>query len=184
MLSPGSKLRISVQGGFTLIEAMVALLLSAVATGVITDTLTGVLKRSYITIEVTRASDESERFASSVTQSGKSATSWAIYVDRAAYLADPVANVAVNGNVLVCQDQLPDATLVTQIFEYDPVAQTLARYENSLAQQRSLLNKVALTTGNPTVFAQDLGLIQAHWTVQSTYELLDFEAYATPLTMR
>ena len=43
MRSPGSKPRISVQGGFTLIEALVALLLSAVATGVITDTLTGIL---------------------------------------------------------------------------------------------------------------------------------------------
>ena len=184
MRSPGSKPRINVEGGFTLIEALVALLLSAVTTGVITDSLTGVLKRSYITLEVTRASDESERFASSVTQAGKCATSWAIYAERAAYLADPVANVAVKGNVLVFQDQLPDATLVTEIFEYDPVAQTLARYENSLGQQRSLLNKVVFTTGNQTVFAQDLGLVQAHWTVQSTYELLDFEAYATPLRMR
>ena len=184
MHSPGSKPRISVQGGFTLIEALVALLLSAVATGVITDTLTGVLKRSYITVEVTRASDESERFASSFTQAGKSATGWAIYADRTAYLADPVANVAVNGNVLVFVDQLPDATLVTEIFEYDPVAQTLARYEGTFGQQRSLLNKVVFTTGNPTVFAQDLGLVQAHWTVQSTYELLDCEAYGTPLRMR
>jgi type II secretory pathway pseudopilin PulG len=184
MHSPGSKPRISVPGGFTLIEALVALLLSAVATGVITDTLTGVLKRSYITVEETRASDESERFASSFTQAGKSATSWAIYADRTAYLSDPVANVAVNGNVLVFVDQLPDATLVAQIFVYDPVPQTLARYENSLDQQRSLLNKVVFTTGNPTVFAQDLGLVQAHWTVQSTYELLDCEAYGTPLRMR
>ena len=172
------------QRGFTLIEALVALALSAVATGVITDTLTGVLKRTYITSEVTRVSDESERFASSITQAGKSATSWAIYADRAAYLADPVANVAVNGNVLVFQDQLADATLVTEIFEFDPLAQTLARYENSLGQQRSLLNKVVYSTGNSTAFAQDLGLIQAHWTVQSPYELMDFEAYATPPRMR
>ena len=184
MPSPGSKPRLSAQGGFTLVEALVALLLSAVATGVITDTLTGVLKRSYVTIEVTRASDESERFASSFTQEGKSATSWAIYADRAAYLADPTANVAINGNLMVFQDQLPDATLVIEIFEYNPAAQTLARYENSLGQQRSLLNKVMFTTGNPTVFAQDLGLLQAHWTVQSTYEQLDFEAYGTPLRMR
>ena len=172
------------QRGFTLIEALVALALSAVATGVITDTLTGVLKRTYITSEVTRVSDESERFASSITQAGKSATSWAIYSDRAAYLADPVANVTVNGNVLVFQDQLADATLVTEIFEFDPLAQTLARYENSLGQQRSLLNKVVYSTGNSTAFAQDLGLVQAHWTVQSPYELMDFEAYATPPRMR
>jgi type II secretory pathway pseudopilin PulG len=173
-----------VQGGFTLIEALVGLLLAAVATGVITDTLTGLLKRSYITIEVTRISEESERFASSFTQAGKSATGWAIYADRAAYLADPVGNVAVRGNLLVFQDQLPDATFVNELFEYDPVAQTLTRYENNLGQQRSLLNKVVFSTGNSSAFAQDLGLVQAHWTVQSPYELLDFEAYGNPLRMR
>jgi type II secretory pathway pseudopilin PulG len=173
-----------VRGGFTLIEALVGLLLAAVATGVITDTLTGVLKRSYITIEVTRIADESERFASSFTQAGKSATGWAIYADRAAYLADPVGNVAVKGNILVFQDQMPDARFVNELFEYDPVAQTLARYENNLGQQRSILNKIVFSTGKSTAFAQDLGLVQAHWTVQSPYELLDFEAYGNPLRMR
>ena len=54
MPSRGSKPRINAQGGFTLIEALLALLLSAVGTGVISDMLTGILKRSYITVEVTR----------------------------------------------------------------------------------------------------------------------------------
>ena len=48
----GSRRRSS--AGFTLIESLVGLLLAAVAMGTIADTLTGVLKRSYITIEVTR----------------------------------------------------------------------------------------------------------------------------------
>ena len=86
--------------------------------------------------------------------------------------------------MLVFEDQLPDATIITEIFEYDPVAQTLARYENSLGQQRSLLNKVVYSAGRTTAFGQDLGLVQAHWTVQSPYELLDFEAYGNPLRMR
>ena len=180
----GSKHRISAQRGFTLIEALVGLLLAAVATGVVTDTLTGVLKRNYIMIEVTRASDESERFASAFTQGGKAAISWAMYADRAAYLADPPGNVALPGNILVFQDQLPDGATIIEMFEYDPVAQTLSRYENTLSQQRSLLNKVVPSTGRTTVFGQNLGLVQAHWTVQSQYELMDFEAYGNPLRMR
>ena len=180
----GSKHRISAQRGFTLIEALVSLLLAAVATGVVTDTLTGVLKRSYMTIEVTRASDESERFASAFTQAGKAATGWAIYSDRAAYLADPAGNVAEAGNILVFQDQLPNGSLVTELFEYDPMAQTLARYENSLSQQRTLLSKVVYSAGRTTAFSQELGLVQAHWTVQSPFELLDFEAYGQPVRMR
>jgi type II secretory pathway pseudopilin PulG len=184
MRLPDSKRRIRGQGGFTLIEALVALLLAAVATGVITDTLTGVLKRSYITIEVTRASDESERFALSLTQAGKSAIRWAIYADQAAYQSDPIGNVTIKGNVLAFQDQLSDARLVTQLFVYDPAAQTLGRYENSLAQQRSLLHNVVYSAGSTTAFGQDLGLVQAHWAVQSTYERLDFEAYGSPLRMR
>jgi type II secretory pathway pseudopilin PulG len=171
-------------GGFTLVESLLAILLAAVATGIISDTLTGILRRSYITIAVTRISDESERFAAAFTQQGKTAVGWALYADRAAYLADPVANVAATGNVLVFQDQLPDGTLINELFEYDPAAQTLARFEGDFTQQRTLLNKVVLTAGYPTPFAQGLGLVQAHWTVQSPYESLDFESYGSPLTMQ
>ena len=181
MLSPGSKHR--VMAGFTLVEALLALLLAGVGTGIISDTLTGILRRSYITIAVTRISDESERFAAAFTQQGKMAVGWALYPDRAAYLADPVANVAAVGNVLVFRDQLPDGTLINELYEFDPATQTLARYEGDFTQQRTLLNKVAFSTGYPTVFAQDLGLVQAHWTVQSPYELLDFESYGSPLRM-
>ena len=182
MRSPGLKRRVI--GGFTLVEALLALLLGAVATGIISDTLTGILRRSYITIAVTRISDESERFAAAFTQQGKTAVAWALYPNRAAYLADPIANVAAAGNVLVFQDQLPDGTLINELYEYDPATQTLARYEGDFTQQRTLLNKVALSPGYPTAFAQDFGLVQAHWTVQSPYELLDFESYGSPLRMR
>jgi type II secretory pathway component PulJ len=182
MRSPALKRR--ALGGFTLVEALLALLLAAVGTGIISDTLTGILRRSYITIAVTRISDESERFAAAFTQQGKTAVSWALYADRATYLADPLANVATAGNVLVFQDQLPDGTLINELFEYDRVAQTLARYEGDFTQQRTRLNKVVLSTGFSTAFAQDLGLVQAHWTVQSPYESLDFESYGSPLRMR
>jgi type II secretory pathway component PulJ len=184
MRSLGLKASKDGQGGFTLLEALVGLLLAAVASGTIADTIVGTLKRSYITIDVTRASDESERFAAAFTQAGKSATSWAVYSDRAAYLANPVENVSVQGNILVFQDQLPVGALIIEMFEYDPVAQTLSRYENSLSQQRSLLNRVVPSTGRTTVFGQDLGLVQAHWTVRSKYESMDFEAYGNPLRMR
>ena len=63
MRSLGLKASKDGQGGFTLLEALVGLLLAAVASGTIADTIVGTLKRSYITIDVTRASDESERFA-------------------------------------------------------------------------------------------------------------------------
>lgn len=184
MRSVGLKARKVEQGGFTLLEALVGLLLAAVASGTIVETIAGILKRSFIMIEVTRASDESERFAAAFTQAGKSATSWAVYSDRAAYLADPVGNVSVQGNVLVFQDQLLAGTLIIEMFEYDPVTEKLARYESSLNQQRALLNRVVPSTGRRAIFGQDLGLVQAHWTVQSKYESMDFEAYGDPLRMR
>jgi type II secretory pathway pseudopilin PulG len=184
MRSFGLKAKKGGQGGFTLLEALVGLLLAAVASGTIADAIVGILKRSYITIEVTRASDESERFAAAFSETGKAATSWAVYSDRAAYFADPAGNVSVQGNVLVFQEQLPTGTTIIEMFEYDPVAQTLARYENGLNQQRALLNKVVTSAGRTAVFGQDLGLVQAHWTVQSQYELMDFEAYGNPLRMR
>ena len=184
MFSTGSKTRRSTQGGFTLIEALVGMLLAAVAAGTTADTIVGILKRSYMTLEVTQASDESERFAAAFTQAGKAATTWAIYLDRAAYLADPIGNASVQGNVLVFQDQLPAGTQIIEMFEYDPAAQTLARYENTLNQQLSLLSRVVPSAGRTTVFEQDLALVQAHWSVQSAYELMDFEAYGTSSRMR
>jgi type II secretory pathway pseudopilin PulG len=184
MRSAGSKVRRASQGGFTLVEALIGIVVTAVAVGAISDTLTGLLKRTYIALQVTQATDESERFAAAFTQAGKSATGWAVYADRASYLADPTGNIATAGNVLVFNDQLADGTEITEIFEYDPIAQTLSRYENSVNQQRSLLYDVVYSTGRTTVFGQDLGLVQAHWSVQNKYELLVFEAYGQPLRMR
>jgi hypothetical protein len=180
----GTKRKIRAQSGFTLIEALVGLLFAATAVTSMSEMLTGLLKRTYMDIEVTRASDESQRFASVFTQAGKTATSWAVYTDKASYLADPEKNVSVTGNVLVFQDQLPDGTLVTELFVYDSLAQTLTRYENGLDQERALLTKVAYSPGLTTVFGQDLGLVQAKWSVLSNYERLDCEAYGTPLRMR
>ena len=76
MRSPGLKRR--ALGGFTLVESLLAIMLAAVATGIISDTLTGILRRSYITIAVTRISDQSERFAAAFTQQGKTAVGWAL----------------------------------------------------------------------------------------------------------
>jgi type II secretory pathway pseudopilin PulG len=179
MFSPGSKSKRGIQG-FTLVEALAGMLLAAVAAGTMADTIVAILKRSYMTLEVTQVSDESERFAAAFTQAGKTATSCAVYPDQAAYLANPVGNVAAQGNVLVFQDQLPDGTIILEMFEYDPVHQTLARYQNTLNQQLSLLTKVVPSAGSTTVFEQDLALVQAHWSVQSAYESTDFEAYGTP----
>jgi type II secretory pathway pseudopilin PulG len=183
MFSPGSKSKRGIQG-FTLVEALAAMLLATVAAGTMADTIVAILKRSYMTLEVTQVSDESERFAAAFTQAGKTATSCAVYPDQAAYLADPVGNVAAQGNVLVFQDQLPDGTTMMEMFEYDPTGQTLARYESTLNQQLSLLSKVVPSAGRTTVFEQDLALVQAHWSVQSAYELMEFEAYGTSSRMR
>jgi type II secretory pathway pseudopilin PulG len=184
MFFSGSKIRQSAQGGFTLVEALAGMLLAAVAAGTMADTIVGIMKRSYMTLEVTQASDESERFAAAFIQAGKAAISCASYPDRAAYLTDPIGNASVQGNVLVFQDQLPAGTQMMEMFEYDPVAQTLARYENTPSQQLSLLSKVVPSSGHTTVFEQDLALVQAHWSVQSAYELMEFEAYGTSSRMR
>jgi type II secretory pathway pseudopilin PulG len=184
MRSTGSKVSLASQGGFTLVEALIGIMLTAITIGAISDTLTGILKRTYIELQVTQTADESERFAAAFTQFGKAAIGWAVYADRASYLANPTGTVATAGNMLIFNDQLADGTMITEIFEYDPIAQTLSRYENSVKQQRSLLYDVVYSNGRTTVFGQDLGLVQAHWIVQSKYELLDFEAYGQPLRMR
>jgi type II secretory pathway pseudopilin PulG len=71
MFSPESKIRRRAQGGFTLVESLAGILLAAVAAGTMADTIVGIMKRSYMTLEVAQASDESERFAAAFTQVGK-----------------------------------------------------------------------------------------------------------------
>jgi type II secretory pathway pseudopilin PulG len=170
------------ESGFSLLEALVALLLLSVVLFTVSQTLTLVLVRSVNAMELAHEEDQGARFVSSITLATKTATAWGIYSNMDAYTSDPDTNLAPQGNVLVCDSATQLGTPILYVFVYDPVSQTLRRFENNINSDRMTLRSVLPTAG--PIFNQNLGLVQGHWKTSVRNQLLTFSAYGTPTRMR
>src|SRR5580700_5627719 len=129
----------SSQAGFTVLEVVVALLLLSVVFLTVSQTMTLILVRSQNAMELTRAEDQGARFVSSITLATKTAIAWGIYSDLGAYTNGPEINLAPAGNVLVCDSPTQSGTEILYVFVYDPVSQTLKRFENNMNTERMTL---------------------------------------------
>jgi prepilin-type N-terminal cleavage/methylation domain-containing protein len=170
------------EGGFSLPEIMVTILLLSVVLFTESQILTIVLVRSLNAMELARKEDQGARFVASIRLATKSATAWGIYSDLQAYAKGPEANLAPQGDVLVCDSSTQSGTSILYLFVYDPVSQTLKRFENNMNTERMILKNV-LPEGEH-VFNQNLGLLQGHWQMSCRNQLLTFSAYGTPPRMR
>ncbi len=172
----------SSEGGFSLLEVLVALLLLSVLLYTVSQTLTLVLIRSLNAMELAQEEDQGARFVSSITLAAKTATAWGIYSNMEAYTSGPDIHLAPQGNVLVCASATQLGTPILYVFVYDPVSQTLRRFENNMNTERMTLRSVLPTAG--LIFNQNLGLVQGHWNTSARNQLLTFSAYGTPIRMR
>ena len=172
----------SSEGGYTLLELIVAVSLLSVVLFTVSQTELLVLVRSLHAMELARAEDEGARFVSSITLATKTATAWGIYSDMGAYATGPEINLAPQGNVLVCDSATEAGPSILYVFLYDPAARTLKRFENNMNTERMTLNEVLPTAG--PLFNQNLGLVQGHWQIPVRNQLLTFSAFGTPLRMR
>ena len=170
------------EGGSSLLEVLVALLLLSVVLFTVSQTLTLVLVRSLNAMELAHEEDQGARFVSSITLATKTATAWGIYANMDDYTSGPDINLAPQGNVLVCDSATQLGTSILYVFVYDPVSQTLRRFENNMNTERMTLRRV-FPAARP-IFNQDLGLVQGHWTTSVRNQLLTFSAYGTPTRMR
>jgi len=168
--------------GFSLIEVMVGVLLLSVVLFTASQTITLVLARSLKAMELARREDQGARFVSSITLATKTATAWGIYADMEAYTSGPEFNLAPQGNILVCDSATQSGASILYVFVYDPISQTLKRFENNINTERMTLTNVLPTAGS--VFNQNLGLVQGHWQMPVRNQLLTFSAYGTPPRMR
>ena len=170
--------------GFSLLEALTALVTALTALLAIGTVLIAYLQRAKTDQAAAEIESLGSRMAAAITDATKTASLWAIYPDRESYLADPVNNVAAQGNVLVCDTSTQSGQQIIVFFEYNPGTGTLIRCENSFAQVTNTLTKAGPPAGSRAVFDQNLGLLRGHWTLSSANELVDFEAFGTPLRMR
>lgn len=170
------------EGGFSLIEVIVTIVLLSVVLFTVSQAMTLILVRSLNAMELAREEDQGARFVASVTLATKTATAWGIYSDMDAYRNGPENNLAPQGNVLVCDSPTQSGTSILYFFVYDPVFQTLKRFENNMNTERMTLNGVTPISG--PIFNQNLGLLQGHWQIPVQNQLLTFSAYGTPLRMR
>jgi hypothetical protein len=81
-----------------LVEALAALVTALTVLLALTTVLIAYLQRVKTDQSAAEIEDVGSRMAASITQATKTASQWAIYLDRASYLADPVSNVASQGN--------------------------------------------------------------------------------------
>ena len=180
---PSSRALVS-EGGFVLAEALAALLSALVVLVTVSTVLLAYMQRARTDQAAAQIESQGSAMAASITQDTKTASLWAIYADRNTFLADPVKNVASQGNVLVCNTTTRAGPQIVVSFEYDPAAGTLVRSENTFATATNKLSKAAPPAGFSTVFDQNLGLLRGHWTLAIPNELVDFEAYGTPPHIR
>jgi prepilin-type N-terminal cleavage/methylation domain-containing protein len=169
-------------GGFTLLEVMVATSILSVVLFTVSQTMTLILVRSMHAMELARAEDQGASFVSSITLATKTATAWGIYSDLNAYTTGPEINLAAQGNVLVCDSATEAGPAILYVFVYDPESRTLKRFENNVNTERMNLQNVSPTAG--PLFDQNLGLVQGHWQMPVRDQLLTFSAYGTPPRMR
>lgn len=170
------------ESGFSLLEVLVALLLVSVVLFTVSQTLTLVVVRSLNAMELAHQEDQGARFVSSVTLATKTATAWGIYSNMEAYTSGPDTHLVPQGDVLVCDSATQLGTPVLYVFVYDPVSQTLKRFEDNMNTERMTLRSVLPTSG--PIFNQNLGLVQGHWKISVRNQLLTFSAYGTPTRMR
>jgi Tfp pilus assembly protein PilV len=181
-LAAGNRSARMSEGGFSLLEVLVAQLLLSVVLFTVSQTLTLVLVRSVNAMELAHQEDQGARFVSSITLATKTATAWGIYSNMDDYTSGPDSHLVPRGNVLVCASTTPLGTPILYVFAYDTVSQTLRRFENNMNSERMTLSRVLPAAG--PIFNQDLGLVQAHWTTSVRNQLLTFSAYGTPTRMR
>ena len=182
LLLAGNRSYRSRKAGFSLLEVIVVALLISVALFTVSQTMTLVIIRSLSAMELARQEDQGARFVSSITLATKTATAWGIYTNMNGYRSGPQINLAPEGNVLVCDSMTQTGVPILYVFVYDPISQTLKRFENNLDTERMSLKGVLPTTA--ALFNQDLGLVQGHWQMRVQNQLIAFSAYGTPLRMR
>jgi Tfp pilus assembly protein FimT len=166
--------------GFTLLEALAAIVLGAMILSASALSFVSLLKRAWTHDMIAQAESLGSRMSASITSAMKTSSAWSIYPDGQSYLADPVNNVSSQGNALVCQTTTASGQTIVVLFSYQNGR--LTRSDLSASNTTISVSNCAPASGY--VFNQNSGLVSGSFEIQTPVERLTFNAYGTSLRMR
>ena len=164
--------------GFTLIEMLAALLAAVVVMGAATGFMLTAAIRQFKVLGANALEAQHESLAETMAVSIKSATVFQIYaVDPGIKFGSSLAPGEPEGNFLVCERP----GLVEEFgFAENQISYT--RLDSESPRKRYFDH--ATTMGAASLFDANLGIIQAHWNVTTSIDLVPFSVYGLPLPMR
>jgi type II secretory pathway pseudopilin PulG len=164
--------------GFTLVEMLAALIAAVVIVGAAIGFMLTAAIRQFKVLGANALEAQHESLADAMSVSIKSATAFQIYMaEPGIKFNSSLAPGDPEGNFLVCKR----AGLVEEFaFAGDRITYTQLDGGNP----RTRYFDYASSTGGASLFNTNLGIIQAHWTVTTSIDLVPFDVYGLPLPMR
>jgi type II secretory pathway pseudopilin PulG len=164
--------------GFTLVEMLAALIAAVVVVGAATGFMLTAAMRQFKVFGANALETQHESLAEAMSTSIQSATAFQVYAaEPAIKFNSPLAPGDPEGNFLVCKR----ADLVE---EFAFAANRITYTELDGGNPRTRYFDNASTTGRAPLFNTNLGIIQAHWNVATSIDLVPFNVYGLPLPMR
>jgi type II secretory pathway pseudopilin PulG len=164
--------------GFTLVEMLAALIAAVVIVGAATGFMLTAAIRQLKVVGANALEARHESLADAMSASIQSATAFQIYAaDPGIKFDSSLVPGEPEGNFLVCKR----AGLVEE-FAFAGNRISYTQLDGGNPQTKYF--DYAGTTGGASLFNTNLGIIQAHWNVTTSIDLVPFSVYGLPLPMR
>jgi hypothetical protein len=168
------------EGGFTLVEMLAALVAAVVVIGGATGFMLTAAIREYKVLGANALESRHASLAEAMLVSIKSATAFQIYTrDPGIKFGSALSPGNPTGNLLVCVRA--DLGLEEEFLLSG--SQIVYTQLDGGTPQAKYFDCVS-TTGGAPLFDANLGIIQAHWNVTTSLDLVPFSVYGLPLPMQ
>jgi hypothetical protein len=166
------------QGGFTLVEMLAAVIAAVVIIGAATGFMLTAAIRLFKVVDANALEAWHESLAEVMSASIKSATAFQIYsTDPGIKPGSALPPGEPTGNLLVCE-----RPGLVEEFAFSGKEITYKQLDQK-APRSKYFDHASTTDGAP-LFNTNLGIIQAHWNVTTSLDLVPFNVYGLPLPMQ
>jgi type II secretory pathway pseudopilin PulG len=164
--------------GFTLIEMIAALIGAVVIIGAATGFMLTAAIRQYKVLSANALEAQHESLAEAMSASIKSATAFQIYAtDPGIKFGSPLPPGESPGNLLVCV-----RSDLVEVFAFSGNQISYTQLDGGHPRVKYFYD--ASTIGGTPLFDTNLGIIQAHWNVTTSFDLVPFSVYGLPIPMQ